>query len=67
MIHTVKFQRFDFTKHPPQREEKTVTFEFPEVTDDNIDQFESVAWDELFNLPDTGEEGRFSPWLTFHS
>lgn len=63
MKHTVRFERFDFTKKPADREEKTVEFEFPKITDDNIEEFDAVMWKAFFELPYTGVKGHFSSWL----
>lgn len=62
MIHTVRFERFDFTKKPADREEKTVELEFPKVTDKNIEQYEEALWQALWKLPGTGVKGHFSSW-----
>jgi len=60
--HVAKFHRFDFTQNPAIVDERIVHFEFPEVTDDNIGEYDKAMWKALMALPGTGVTGHFSSW-----
>ena len=63
MIHTVTFERFDFSKTPAPREEITISIEYPPVGDHNIEDFEQKLWDKLLKNPAGAVKPGYSSWL----